>query len=291
MVEVTALLWMARRTGDRLVRASAHLLAAVVGAWLAVRLLEGVPGRWAPVADALVIGLAAAGAWTLDGRERRFYRVAIFTAAALWLRRELPVLPGGDAAVLVAWSLLAGLAVRLGQQWNDRATETFAHVLFLVTGLWLGNRLVGGHVSGTAVLNLPAALHLATLGTILAATRRLTDPDQSDVYAVATHVLFLGWLWHELTGLPSGPAWVTVSWGACGICLLVAGLRLDHAGLRKVALATFAAVVVKLFLVDLARLDPIWRILLFLGFGGTFMGLAYYFPSLWRMKPGGAGRR
>lgn len=81
-------------------------------------------------------------------------------------------------------------------------------------------------------------------------------------------MLVLGWLWHELSRLPAGHAWVTVSWGLYGVVLLVAGLRLDQPGLRKVALARFAAVVGKLFIVDLARLEPIWRILLFLGFGG-----------------------
>ena len=31
----------------------------------------------------------------------------------------------------------------------------------------------------------------------------------------------------------------------------------------------------KLLLVDLAQLDPVWRILLFLGFGATLLGLGY----------------
>lgn len=81
-----------------------------------------------------------------------------------------------------------------------------------------------------------------------------------------------------------------MSWGLYGVVLLVAGLRLDQPGLRKVALATFAAVVGKLFIVDLARLEPIWRILLFLGLGGAFMALSYYFPSLWKMKRGVAAQ-
>jgi uncharacterized membrane protein len=160
----------------------------------------------------------------------------------------------------------------------------FAHLLFFVTGMWLVARLAGGQATGAPVLNLPAALHLVVLGVTLTATRRLPDRDQAGVYAVAVHVLFLAWLWHELSRLPAGHAWVTVSWGACGVMLLVAGLRTDHAGLRKVALATFAAVVAKLFLVDLAQLEPVWRILLFLGFGGAFMALSYYFPSLWKAR-------
>jgi uncharacterized membrane protein len=291
MVESTALLWMARRTGDRLVRVSAHLLATIVGLWLVARLVEGPAGGWAAATDALVIGLAAAGAVALEGRERQVYRVAILTATALWLRRELPALPGGDAVVLFAWSLLAAAALRLGSWWRDRGTEAFAHALFIVTGMWLLNWLVSGEAGGVAVGNLPAALCLATLGCALAATRRLADRDQADIYAVAVHVLFLGWLWHELSRLPAGHAWVTVSWGVYGVSLLVAGLRMDHTGLRKMALATVGAVIVKLFLVDLSQLEPIWRILLFLGFGGAFMALSYYFPSLWKAKGGSPDER
>jgi uncharacterized membrane protein len=290
MVESTALVWMARRTGDRLVRVSAHLVGAVVGAWLAIRLIEGVTGTYASVTDALVIGLAVAGTYALDGRERQVYRVAIFTAIALWLRRELPALPGGDAVVLLGWSVLAGAAVRLGRQWQDQAIEMFAQGLFALTALWLAVRLGAGETPGVAVLNLPAALHLLTLGAALVAARGLIHRHQAKVYAAIVHVLFLGWLWHELSRLPAGHAWVTVSWGLHGMVLLVAGFRMNHTGLRQMALATFAAVVVKLFIVDLAQLEPIWRILLFLGFGGAFMALSYYFPSLWKIGHGAEGQ-
>jgi uncharacterized membrane protein len=46
--------------------------------------------------------------------------------------------------------------------------------------------------------------------------------------------------------------------------------------------------VAKLFLVDLAKLQAIWRVLLFMGFGAAFLALSYYFPSLWKAKPSGA---
>ena len=49
-------------------------------------------------------------------------------------------------------------------------------------------------------------------------------------------------------------------------------------------MGTLLLVVGKLFLVDLARLETIWRILLFLGFGGLFLVLSYYFQNL--LKPG-----
>ncbi|MCP4568587.1 MAG: DUF2339 domain-containing protein, partial [FCB group bacterium] len=37
----------------------------------------------------------------------------------------------------------------------------------------------------------------------------------------------------------------------------------------------------KLFIVDLAELETIWRVLLFIGFGGVFLLLGYFFRSMW----------
>ncbi|MCZ6916991.1 MAG: DUF2339 domain-containing protein [Gemmatimonadetes bacterium] len=51
---------------------------------------------------------------------------------------------------------------------------------------------------------------------------------------------------------------------------------------RGAGVATLMLVVGKLFLVDLARVEAIVRILLFLGFGGVFLTLSYFFRSLLR---------
>lgn len=47
---------------------------------------------------------------------------------------------------------------------------------------------------------------------------------------------------------------------------------------------TLALVVGKLFLVDLRNLDPLWRILLFLGVGALFLLVAYFVPNLWKRE-------
>jgi uncharacterized membrane protein len=48
-----------------------------------------------------------------------------------------------------------------------------------------------------------------------------------------------------------------------------------------VALGTIALVCAKLLLVDLAGLDPIWRILVFLGVGAAFLGVSYFVRNAW----------
>ena len=75
---------------------------------------------------------------------------------------------------------------------------------------------------------------------------------------------------------------MTIAWGIYAGILLVLGLRLNLKQLPTVAVGTLLIVVGKLFLVDLAELKATWRILLFLGFGGIFLVLSYYFQALWK---------
>jgi uncharacterized membrane protein len=89
-------------------------------------------------------------------------------------------------------------------------------------------------------------------------------------------------LWRELSVLPDGDAYVTVAWGLYTIVLLVTGLLLAQSRLVIVGMGTLLLVVAKLLLVDLISLDAVWRILLFLGFGGIFLVLSYYLQALWR---------
>jgi uncharacterized membrane protein len=53
---------------------------------------------------------------------------------------------------------------------------------------------------------------------------------------------------------------------------------------ERAALAVLLATVAKLFLVDLARLEPLFRVLLFLGFGGVFLYLSYALSAGWRER-------
>ncbi|KPJ93785.1 MAG: hypothetical protein AMS18_05080 [Gemmatimonas sp. SG8_17] len=104
-----------------------------------------------------------------------------------------------------------------------------------------------------------------------------TSEKHATLYRVFAHIAILGWSWRELSQLPSGEAIVTVTWGVYGIVLLLA-IR----STRLMGLATLLLVVAKLFLVDLNRVDPFLRILLFLGFGGAFLLISYYFRDLLR---------
>ncbi len=111
------------------------------------------------------------------------------------------------------------------------------------------------------------------------------------VYGIVAHAALLGWLWRELMVLPDSDAYISLAWGVYAVGLLVVGLRLDRAGITRIGLVTLFVVVGKLFLVDLAWVGAVWRILLFLGFGGLFLLLSYYLQSLWRPGESGGGRK
>lgn len=70
---------------------------------------------------------------------------------------------------------------------------------------------------------------------------------------------------------------------AYGVALLAAGLRYQHRDLRLAALAVIALSACKVFLLDLAGLEGLWRAMSFIGLGGCLIGITYLYR--WLMPP------
>jgi uncharacterized membrane protein len=131
---------------------------------------------------------------------------------------------------------------------------------------------------------------LAVVALLLSCSWVVGGREAALIYRLAAHAALLAWLWREFGTLPGSPdAYVTVAWGLTGAAMFVAGLRRDHAYLLKGGVATLFLVVAKLFLWDLVELDPLWRVLLFLGFGGLFLLLSYHLRNLWNPRDAGGG--
>jgi len=184
------------------------------------------------------------------------------------------------ALVLVATELL--IFHWLARVGNDPRLSDIGDFLALPVAFVLGGRLLGYAGDSPALVNARALADLFTLGVWVAIPLIVPRKDVALVYRIAVHAGLLVWFWRELSALPNGDGMVTVAWGLYGIAMLVVGLRRDFYRLRLVGLITLLLVVGKLFLVDLARIETIWRILLFLSFGGVFLVLSYYFKSLWK---------
>jgi hypothetical protein len=296
--EAAALHFVARRLSDRVISSIGHALFAVVGAWIFPLLAAGTLDRlfgtytvipffnvYALVGFAVVALTFASSVAIGQPEVRRVYRAFGHAAVAGLLLRELVPLADG-AYALVALALYAAGLHLLSRRRPEWGTTGGAHALAAFVGLWLAGRLASRMVFtgdlGMVFFNLPGLANLAVISLILACSWTLGGRKTVLVYRVAAHAALLAWFWRELEMLPGSPdAYVTLAWGLCGAAMFVAGLRRDHAYLIKGGVATLFLVVAKLFLWDLAGLDPLWRVLLFLGFGGLFLILSYHLRNLW----------
>ena len=192
-----------------------------------------------------------------------------------------------DAALqIAAFAGVAALVHLAAARRGDRGLRAAAHGLAFVVAFAVLERLGGFRAPGPAVLRPDALLDLAAVLLLAASAGTLVGRERG-TYLLTAYALGLGWLWHELVRLPNGQAWVSVAWGVAALVLLAAGARRDAEGLRWTGLGSLLLVVAKLFVVDLAELEAVWRILLFLGFGALLLVVSYLFPSVWR-TPGEA---
>ena len=172
---------------------------------------------------------------------------------------------------------------------SDKMVSFEAHLLSCAVALWLGGRLLlGGYsvVDEAALLNARTAVDLAVIALGFASSVVVLPRRLDLAYRIASHAALLALLWRELSSLPgtASDAYVAVSWGMYAVGLLVGGLRLDRASLVRGGMATLFVVAGKLFLVDLSEVELIWRVVLFLGFGGLFLAMSYYLRGLWRPR-------
>jgi hypothetical protein len=297
--EATVLHLVARRLSDRIVRFEAHALFVAVALWLGGRLALGAletsfVGAENPaffnvraLVDLAAITLAAGASVAIESPAvRRVYRVLAHAAVLGLLLRELIALPDGDTLAFVSWTLYGVGLHLLSRRFPAWGTVVGAHLLSVVIGLWLGVRLTGGIVdpgsAATAVFTLQGLADLVVLLLAVPVSRLSVTREVGTAYRLAAHAALLAWIWRELSLLPDGDAYVTIAWGLYAAGLLVIGLRIDGVELVRGGMATLFLVVTKLFLWDLAGVEAIWRVLLFLGFGGLFLVLSYYLQALWR---------
>ena len=230
---------------------------------------------------------------------------ALYAAAYLALRRlEQPGLAsahGMASAVLLAvawfvlfdepWMWLLAFAVEtavlhvLARKLPERAFAFLGHLGFIILIFWLGGRLLDMEGKVPVLVNGTALVDIVVVGLMVGMTWMQKQTKFVTVYALITYIGLLGWFWRDLVALPEGQAYVSIAWGLSALTLLALGWRSDNDWIRNTGLATLLIVIGKLFLVDLERVEAVWRILLFLGFGGLLLLLSYFFPKLWKPTP------
>jgi len=262
-----------------------HLLAVLVplaALFVSKEVWPGTPSHvfgWVSMVAAFVYFGARYLLAKLDTLKSLAYAHAI--GATILFTVALAMLLDGDALMLAFAAEAAALHI-LAKRLSDRNISSGGHILSLIVGLWLLIHLVARPTELPAVFNRPGLSDLAVIFGCAAVGLWLLTNVARIVYGLAAHLAFLGWLARELSNLENGQGYVTIAWGVYGAILLVAALRLNSARLRQLSLGTLILVVGKLFVVDLSELETIWRVLLFMGFGATFLLLSYYFPKLWK---------
>ena len=242
---------------------------------------------WNGVPDAVWSSIALVGA-------------GLYAAAYLWMRQDALTryAPAHAlvAAVLAAIGLAilldgAALLVALGVEMlmlHWAARQLSAPVLrwtghafaFLVAMVWI-EQIETVEQGVWPIVHAAGLSELAVLICVLTVPVVLASTAGRNLYRAAALGGWLAWSWQELAVLANGDAYTSAVWGATVLILLVAAARRNTAALQYAAAATLVVFVGKLFLVDLARLSALWRILLFLGFGTAFLALSYALSGWW----------
>jgi hypothetical protein len=291
-LEAAVLHLVAIRISSKGISIFAHILWGVCALWLAgrlhiteiSRLMEPIEGmsilNARALTDLCVLGLGVLLSTRLKFVfEKRFYFIAALVFLAFWLCRELE----GNIRFMAVMAE-AVLLHRIARWKDDRTIAVTGHAIFGALGIWLAVRLLSPHSDVTAILNGHALINLFAIFVFLAICKWLTVAKEIFPYRLFAHIAFLAWFISEFSPLEDGQGYITIAWGIYSALLLVAALRFNYRRLRTVAMATLFLVVAKLFLIDLANLEVLWRILLFMGFGGLFLFLSYYFQDLWKAK-------
>jgi uncharacterized membrane protein len=128
----------------------------------------------------------------------------------------------------------------------------------------------------------------AIIGFLMFAFRRLSTADEDEgkiqqwLGGTALVLLFIflsleinSMLYQYVPGLRSGG--VSILWSIFGLALVFAGIKQQISTLRLIGLALFALVAWKVFFIDLARLDQIYRIIAFIVLGMLALGGAFFY--------------
>jgi Predicted membrane protein (DUF2339) len=239
-------------------------------------------------ADAWLFGLAAAHAVlaTLAFRSRVSREIALllYCVAAMLAGVAFAVALGGPALV-AAWSIEAIVVAWLGRRTNAPDRGLVMALLFTA--------LAGIHVlvfeappSSLAygLRSIPLAVGSVGLVALGLAGVAAVYEDVREILAwvgAGLAVYLASGLVVDLAGATAGHATQTSQlalsgfWGALGFSAIVAGLARHRRALRYGGLALLTLAVGKVFLVDLAKLESIWRVGSFLAIGLLLLAGAF----------------
>ncbi len=168
----------------------------------------------------------------------------------------------------------------LARRLEARLPHNIAHCLFALVFVWLAGRLLFMRMEPPPVMNSLALTDLAVLVFISLSAFKLKEGQGRLPYLVMAYLGMMVWWVREISTLPNGDGFVSIAWGVQGAALFIIGLQRNTPAVFRVGFGTLVIVALKLLILDLADLDTIWRILLFMGIGAAFLGLSFKVQDL-----------
>jgi len=285
---------LAHRSRERTLRWVGHLVFLLVtGLVVGSLLLEDQLSIATWVPPLLVVGLVAyASLRAPRAYVRSVYQLNANALLALWAWALLTELTSVVSWVQVAWLLQGGGVVFLARRYGNgsplhlggegQRLESIGHGVVALASVSLARRL---SLPLPTALDVPTLIpDVLTLALLVAVGLRYAHGLWLQrAYPLGTLLLYLGWTYHTFAGLDGGQGLVSTAWGAVALGLVGVGGKASRPEVLYAGMATLLLVVGKLFLVDLAALSPLWRVLIFLGFGAALLLAGYVLPG--RLDP------
>jgi uncharacterized membrane protein len=121
---------------------------------------------------------------------------------------------------------------------------------------------------------------IGVVGLVGLALDRSDEADAAIARNLAVGYVYLGSFLVGLGDLASySQALVTALWSVGAVGLIVFGFLTDRKTVTRLGIGTMAAILVKVFLIDLATVETIWKMALFLALGVVLLMVGYWISN------------
>lgn len=224
--------------------------------------MTGVPWVEAAVATGLLLG-----AFAYWRHHQSVFATSIYACAG-YLMLSMAIFRYFPAPNFYAWLAWQSLLVAVTAVWFRSKIVIVAN-LFIFGGIYLAYLIIG---DGTGPVNLSFAVVALLTARVLNWQKdrlSLRTEFMRNVYLGAASIVIPYGLYHTV---PKG--WVSVSWLVASGLYFVASAVLQSRKYRWMGIGTILATIVYVFVVDLARLPPAYRIMSFLVLGVVLLGIS-----------------
>lgn len=184
-----------------------------------------------------------------------------------------------NACWVAAIQWVIGLAMFVGWR-SRREIRTLAYLVFFGSGLVIDLALLG--MTNFDPPSGAVLVWMAATGVLLYLTAHVG-------VGAFLHVTVLA-LWSFWFSNSDSPQWTSIGWAIYAIALFALGITLQRKGLLAAAWSALAVMLIRLFTVDLAELDMLWRSIVFVGIGAMLLCTVYFLPQAAKKGLSGSGK-